>query len=317
MTLALKAKVCTSNELRDMLIDGGWGSSVVRKSLSFLTSGKCGKIDILVSEGKPVGFAKQGKVISAKGVPRKVVLAKVQSLLTKLQGEILQKLEKHHKTIYYFSLYELKKLLPYAGNSVDYAVMKLSKLRLVEPVTIADTQFYTKPKNVGRLELEANKATVDVKTEFAVINRVHELIMNLYPRRLVTDFRNAIRPSSPEVLKKTGGMTFDIFYQFKEPIGKRVFMAIDVFTRVPVNGHVVYSFMNKISWAKTRRRGESQVDYNLKDKTFGMIVFRRANQKAIDLANDNGISFLRLPDIKVDFNEMRAQILASLDSKKD
>lgn len=312
--MALEAKVCTSNELRARLIEKGYGTSVIRKSVSFLISGKCTKVDVLMSNGKALGFAKHGKVIFAKTAERKVVLEKVQGLLTRLRGQILQKFDRQHRTIYYFSLYELKKLLPYAGNSVDYAIMKLSKLRLVKPVTIDDTQFYTKAENVKRLRMEASKATVDVKTEFAVISRVHELIMNLYPKPLVMDFRNAIRPCMPEVLKKTGGMTFDIFYQFKEPVDKKTFLAIDVYTRVPVNGHVVYSFINKIAWAKTRKR--SQVDYNLKDKTCGMIVFRRANQKAIDLANENGIRFLRLSDIKIDYNEMHAQVLASLGSKK-
>jgi hypothetical protein len=119
--------------------------------------------------------------------------------------------------------------------------------------------------------------------------------------RLITEFKGALRPRTGKVIKKTGGMTFDIFYEFNEAIGKKQFLAIDVYTRIPANGWAVFAFLNKIKWAKT------QTEYGLKGKTFGMIVFRNATPGAIEIAKKHQIRFINLSNLKIDYRDIREQ----------
>ena len=46
----------------------------------------------------------------------------------------------------------------------------------------------------------------------------------------------------------------------------------------------------------------------LTDKTFGVIVFKNATRKAIFLANNFGIRFLRLSNINVDYKKLRKSV---------
>lgn len=133
--------------------------------------------------------------------------------------------------------------------------------------------------------------------------------MNLYPLNWITEFKGAIRARTKEALKITGGMTFDIFWEFREPIMGRNFLVIDVYARIPVNDYVVNPFIKNIEWAKTSFRGKPP--YYLKDKTYGMIVFRNATRRAIELANKHKIRFIRLSDIKVDYDNLRKKVESS------
>jgi hypothetical protein len=155
-------------------------------------------------------------------------------------------------------------------------------------------------------EFTHHRDIVDDKTEYALVKRVHELIMNLYPSNMITKFYDCIRPHTQDTLAITGGMTFDLFYSFFEPVVKRSYLAVDVYTRIPVTGYTVHSFAKKIEWAKTRTR-KGSTNY-LKDKTHGMIIYRNATRKAIDVAKRLRIKFLRLSDIKVDYKSFRSQV---------
>jgi hypothetical protein len=154
--------------------------------------------------------------------------------------------------------------------------------------------------------IQERQAIIDDKTEFAVIKIVHELIMNLYPANIITGYDDRIRPHTQVILTVTGGMAFDAFYQFFDPIAGRNYLAIDVYTRIPVTGYMVHSFTKKIEWAKTVTR-KNTTNY-LKEKTFGIIVYRNATKNAIKIANRVGIKFLRLTDIKVDYKRLHNEI---------
>jgi hypothetical protein len=184
-------------------------------------------------------------------------------------------------------------------------------------VTLKGIDFYVEPSNVPRLLIQERQAIIADKTEYAVIKIVHELIMNLYPAKIITGYGDRIRPHTQDILTVTGGMAFDIFYQFFDPIAGRNYLAIDVYTRIPVTGYMVHSFTKKIEWAKTVTR-KSTTNY-LKDKTFGIIVYRNATRNAILIANRLGIKFLRLRDIKVDYGTLSTEIekqISILDTAK-
>lgn len=306
VNLVLKRGFCTSNDLRFLLQKDDFGKSAIRRSLKFLSDKKCNLIDVLVSaDGKKLlQFPKQGRIFFSKNTRKNTLIMNILSLLTPLQRQILEKLKSYHKSVYYFSLYELKRILPYAGSYVDYAMERLLDLKLLEMVKVGSSKFYVRPEHVGRLRKQRLEAVIEDKTEFVIVKRIHELIMNLYPLHLITKLKGAIRPRTREVLKLTDGMTFDIFYQFNKPIGNKRFLAVDVYTRIPVTGYVVNSFIKKIEWARTEK-GES-TKYSLKDKTFGMIVFRNATRKAINIANRNALRFIRLQDdVKINYDDIR------------
>jgi hypothetical protein len=202
-------------------------------------------------------------------------------------------------------MYDLRRLIPYSGNATEYTVKRLEKLDLIKKVQLGKVDFYVRPENSTKLEREAQSAILEDKTEYAVVKKVHELIMNLYPLDLIRNYRDAIRPHTRDVLRLTGGMSFDIFYEFCNPVLGRNYLAIDVYTRIPVNGYVLNSFMKKIEWARTNVRGKR--NYYLKDKTYGMIVFKRATKTAIELANKRNIRFIRLSDIKIDFPTVQVE----------
>jgi len=312
VNLVLKKRFCTSNEIKAMLREKGLGEYTIRKNLEFLRLRKCRRIDALNRNNRRfLQFKGHGRAFFVKTLPKHILLRKINRFLTNLQKEILLKFTKHHKSVYYFSMYDLKKMIPYVGNSVEYAVQRLSDLDFIEGIRIGQTQFFVEAQNKERLKGESKDVLVKDKTEFKTIKTIHEIIMNIYPLNLLS-LTGAIRPRNQHKLTLTGGMTFDIFYRFKKKLGDMEFLAIDVYTRVPVNGYVVNSFLKKIEWAANKLR--SRTVYPLRNKTFGMIVFRNATPRSIRLANEKGIRFIRLSDIKIDYDEIRRNVEIPLPS---
>lgn len=313
VNLVLKKRFCTSNEIKVRLREKGLGEYTIRKNLEFLRLRKCRRIDVLNRNNRRfLQFKDHGRVFFVNTLPKYILLRKVHRFLTNLQKEILRKFTKHHRSIYYFSMYDIKKMLPYGGTSVEYAVHRLSDLGFIEGVRIGRTQFFVEAQNMERLKDESKDVLIKDKTEFTTIKAIHEIIMNIYPLNLLS-LKGAIRPRSQHKLTLTGGMTFDIFYQFNKRIGTMEFLAIDVYTRIPVNGYVVNSFLKKIEWATNKLR--SRTVYPLKNKTFGMIVFRNATPRSIRLANEKGIRFIRLSDIKIDYDAIRKNMETTLSSE--
>lgn len=167
-------------------------------------------------------------------------------------------------------------------------------------VSSSETDFYIKPIHASRFTNEENQAVIDTKTEYAVAKAVHELIMHLYPKDVITDYHGRIRPKTQDILMITGGMSFDLFYQFSDPLAGKSYLAVDVYTRFPVNGFIIHSFAKKIECAKTGTRNHP-TNY-LRDKTHGIIVYRNSTKKAAPTANRLGIKFLRVSDnLRIDY----------------
>lgn len=80
----------------------------------------------------------------------------------------------------YFSAYDLRKLTPSAGNNVEYAVSRLFRLGLIRKVTLGKTDFFVDPSLFFEFESQKQSIIIEDKTEYALVQRVHELIMNLY-----------------------------------------------------------------------------------------------------------------------------------------
>jgi hypothetical protein len=192
-------------------------------------------------------------------------------------------------------------MLPYASSSIEYGLQRLCQLRFIVQKRLGKTTFYTTPKNRDLLINEKENILHEDQTEYIIIQTVHELIMNLYPLNLIRTFSGAIRPDKKDILEVTEGMTFDIFYRLAKSIEEKQFLAIDVYTRLPVNGYVVNSFLKKIEWSN-----------HLKDKTFGMIVYKNATLPAINIANRNGIRFVRLSDLKINDRAIRESVNVSV-----
>lgn len=308
VNLVFEKGACSASELKILLSKSGLGVYAQRRSLEFLGAGNCKLIDFVKTRtgSKPLRFGRRGKLFYSLNSPAGNLEITILSLLTPLQRRMFEKFTKINRRVFYFSLYDLRKMHPYPGNVVEYAVGRLEKLGLIQKVSSKQTEFFVYPSRISEFVSQENTIILDDKAEYAVIKTIHELIMNLFPSNLISGYTDRIRPQSPDTLTITGGMTFDIFYPFREPIAGRNYLAIDVYTRIPVNGYMVNSFIKKIEWAKTRTRNKT-TNY-LKDKTFGMIVFRNATKKAIEIANNRGIRFLRLSDVKIDYKTLRDAI---------
>jgi len=307
VNLILENETCTARQLRDLL-NGKLGAHAFRGSLEYLCTGQCKLVGVygLSADQKPPQFGRRGRLFYRRTISTESLQNVIVSLITPLQKRILDKFTLLNRRIYYFTAYDLRRLIPSSGNEVEYAVKRLTKLGLLSKETLKGIDFYVKPSDVPRLLIQERQAIIDDKTEFAVIKIVHELIMNLYPANIITGYDDRIRPHTQDILAVTGGMAFDVFYQFFDPIAGRNYLSIDVYTRIPVTGYMVHSFTKKIEWAKTVTR-KNTTNY-LKDKTFGIIVYRNATKNAIMIANRVGIKFLRLSDIKVDYKRLHNEI---------
>jgi hypothetical protein len=302
----LEKGACTAKDLHYFLGDK-LGAYALRSTMEYLSTGKCRLIRVygLSDNQKPPQFGRRGRLFYAKEFPQTFLNTVIIDLLAPLQKRLLDKFSSLNKQIYYFSTYDLRRLVPSSGTEVDYALERLVKLGLLSKVSFSGVDFYVRPIHVLRFTNEETQAIIDNKAEYAVVKIVHELIMDLYPANLMSGYRDRIRPHTQDILAITGGMSFDIFYQFFEPVAGKSYMAIDVYTRIPVTGYMVHSFAKKIEWAKTVTRNNT-TNY-LRDKTYGIIVFRNATRKAITIANRLGIRFLRLSDLRIDYKEIQVE----------
>jgi hypothetical protein len=307
VNLVLEKGTCSVRELHAFL-DNKIGSYAFRSSVEYLCKGQCKLVGVygLCAGQKPPQIGRRGRLLYRRTIAPETLQDVVVGLLSPLQKRILDKFTLLNRRIFYFTAYDLRRLIPSSGNEVEYSVKRLITLGLLDKLTSNEIVFYVKPSNVPRLLLQERQAILDDKTEYAIIKIVHELIMNLYPANTITGYGDRIRPHTQDILTVTGGMAFDIFYQFRDPIAERNYLAIDVYTRIPVTGFMVHSFTKKIEWAKTVTRKKT-TNY-LRDKTFGIIVYRNATRNAIMIANRIGLKFLRLRDIKVDYKQLRNEI---------
>lgn len=302
----LENEACTAGKLRYLFLKSGIGQYSIRSSVEFLSSRKCSLVEVFTSpiDKKPMQFGRLGKLFYDSTLSQDKLAVQLISLLTPLQKRLLNRFSNQHKgSTYYFSVYDLRKLTPSAGNNVEYALQRLFRLGLIQKVTLGKTVFFTNPSCLVKFESQKQLIVVEDKIEYTVVKRVHELIMNLYPLDLIPEYKCRIRPHTFDVLKTTGGMTFDIFYEFLEPVMGRRYLAVDIYTRLVVTQYIVKTFLKKIEWAKTRTNNINIPC--LKDLTHGIIVFKKATPKAINFANQNKIRFIRLSDIKTDYNTLR------------
>jgi hypothetical protein len=309
----LKEGICTTAKLKKSL-ENEYGKYTIVKSVKFLTSGDCGCIVAYMTtdEQKPVIFGRQGKLLFVKNTSKEIINNKIVDLLTAFQKRLLLKFTAL-KRVSHFSLYDLKRLTPAAGNVIDYSVNRLEKLGFLEKVRVGNTDFYATKSQIFKVQEAKESVMLCDITEFTLIKTVHELIMNLYPPSIMLGYNDAIRPRRRETLKITGGMTFDLFYQFRDKTIEKRFLAIDVYTRFPVTGYTVNSFVKKIAWARVSENGKFS-NY-LEGNTYGMIIFRIATPGAIRKANRLGIRFLRLEDLKINYKEEYEKVSAKFSGK--
>jgi hypothetical protein len=311
VNLIIEKGVCTAKDLQ-VLIGDRLGSHALRRSMEFLSSGNCKLVNVYtISDKKSPQFGRKGRLYYSRSLPPAFLKSTIIGLLSRLQNRILDKFLSLNRQIYYFSMYDIRRIVPSSGTEIDYALERLVKLSLLIKVPYSGVDFFMTPNNRLKFENEKQQAIIDNKTEYAMVKSVHELIMHLYPPGLVTGYQDRIRPHTQDVLTITGGMSFDLFYQFFDPVAGKSYLAVDVYTRFPVTGFMIHSFAKKIEWAKAINR-RTKTNY-LKDKTCGIIVFRNATQKAFPIANRLGIRFLRLgDDLKIDYDGKHKELESAL-----
>jgi hypothetical protein len=307
VNLIIDNGTCTAKDLHNLL-DGKLGVYALRSSMEYLSTGKCNLVGVfgLEDKQKPPQFGKKGRLYYSKKLPQAFLRSSVLSNIAPLQKRILDKVRKSNKKTFYFSKYDIRRITPSSGIEIDYALRRLVQFGFLSRVFSSGIEFYVETNNLARFHKDEVKAVIDNKTEYSIVKSVHELIMNIYPSRLITSYNGRIRPHTTEILTITGGMSFDIFYDFFDPINGMTYLAIDVYTRIPVTGYMVNSFAKKIEWAKSVKINIT-TNY-LRKKTIGIIIFRSASPNAIPTAKKLGIQFLRLEDVRVNYTEIRQKV---------
>lgn len=318
VSLFQERNIWTAKELVQALQRKGLGVSARRGSLEFLAAQKCRWITISKCMGskKPIRFQRHGRIFALKSVSEMAMSEKLKTLLTRFQRHMLESLDYYDRKAHYLSAYDLRRILPYPGHQVEFTASRLRDFGLAKMVEADGTAYYCLPSRFNWLKTHVQEAVLKDKIEYQAINALQGLFINLYPVGLLLKTKGVMRASKrdPEVLRSTGGMTFDIVHEFKTPVIDRNFLVVDVYSRIPVTGYVVNSFMKKIEWAKSGMRSQKDVreddeDKNrpLKNKAFGMIVYRIANREAINIANANNIRFIKLRELRIDYAKLREQ----------
>jgi hypothetical protein len=304
-------EVWSTKELSNTLAEKGLGVYAVRKSLEFLVSEACPHIRVkkYVSSTGHVRFKKHGRVLFCKTALESAISKKIGSLLTNFQREVVERLAYYTKNSGYLSKYDLRKLLPYRGNEVEFNLGRLQNLGIIANINGTKTSYYCLPENLDWLKNHLYKADINDRTEYEIVKMIGGLVRNLYPIDSIRKLKGAIRPGKrdPSVLKTTCGMSFDIFYEFAEPILNRRFLAIDVYSRIPVTGFIVNTFLRKIAWASPQKitvEASDEERHPLKSRTEGVIVFRKATPDAINIANKKRLRFIRLTDIRIKYSNV-------------
>jgi hypothetical protein len=117
VNLVLEKEILTASDLRTLLLGSGQGKYVTRKSLEFLGSGNCTKVEVLVSlkDHKPLRFGRRGKLFYRRTIDAEVLRKKIVELLAPLQKRILDKFTKMNRRIFYFSTYDLRRIHSSSG----------------------------------------------------------------------------------------------------------------------------------------------------------------------------------------------------------
>jgi hypothetical protein len=317
--------IWSAKELKHEL-KGKLGLAAIRGSAEFLAAGRCPWIIAwkCVGSDKPVRFKQDGRVFALKSVSEIAVSEKLKTLLTRLQTKMLKSLDYYDGKARYLSLYDLRRILPHPGNEVEFAALRLHDFGLAKSVKTDGTEYYCLPSRLNWMKSHVSEAKAKDKAEYQVISTVAGLFRSLFPRGVLLKTKGIVRASKrdPEVLRSTGGMTFDIVHEFRAPIMGKSFFVVDVHSRIPVTEYIVNSFMDKIWWARSGAPSREDLkedsegkNHPLRNRTFGMIVYANATQEAIDIANDNNLSFIRIRELGIDYTGLRKKISAQISAQ--
>jgi hypothetical protein len=306
-------RILSAKEIDKALAGKGLGLSARRKSIHFLaTDNACAWVKMITcrSENKALRPKIPGRMFGRRDVSDSEISETMKNCLTRYQKRLLQTFEYYDKPIHYLSLYDLRRLLPYTGRNVDFALTRLYDFRQVERVKGKVTPYYCLPKRAKWLLSHLEETELEDNLEFKAILNFHGRIMNLYPPGLLKQIEGVVRPSSPETLRITRGMSFDIVYEFTVPVQGYNFFAVDIHPRIPITEFVVQSFMRKIRRNPiAQMHGETSSDSSaevfLEDNTFGMIVYRHATKKALKYANANDFRLIKLREAGIDYDKLK------------
>src|SRR5208283_1224746 len=143
VNIVLRQGICTSVELKNLL-KGDFGDYTIRKSVNFLCSNDCCYIAAFraANDLKPTVFGRQGKLFYIKDLPEERLKLEIRERLSSLQKRLLEKFSALNKGIFYFSMYDLKRLIPAPGTVVEYSLNRLMKLDIIKSLHLGQTDFF-------------------------------------------------------------------------------------------------------------------------------------------------------------------------------
>ncbi len=224
--------------------------------------------------------------------------------LNRLQSQIFEKVAYYSKTDHFLSSQDLKRMMPNKKHEIESAVTRLQNLGFIKTARTEGTFHHCPFSKLEQLRGQKNAIVAGLRIERMILRKVRLAVQRIYPEALLTN--------SETLTGLDKSRHFDIVFEFKSPILDRQFLAVDVYTKIPVTDYIVRSFARKIRWTRTLTPSNDEdaenSRYLLRDRTLGIIVCNKANRKAVDAALEYGISLLSFSDLYIDYDTMYKKI---------
>ena len=279
-------RIFSQKELLDILkTEKGLGKEAARKKLRFLhhidTKTKesvfgCRYVGVLTNRSdciflpeSVIFFKGMGRIFFSRAANEQEILTEVEKYLTSTQKEILEIFNKRIFGLWYFSSYDIKRLIPERGSSISQGLQRLVEMGfLTKSVVRSNIQklvfgksrkldFYTTMEDAKRFakrnmpnainEIAKNSVT-DETTEVKVILKVQENFRKT--PWYYTSFEGTLRPKKRKFVGSVRGMSFDLVLPV-EISGNKTLFAIDVYTRFPLTHKLIERFAQKIEKANS------------------------------------------------------------------
>jgi len=206
-------------------------------------------------------FKGRGRIFHSLDVTEDEIRNEIEKSLTNTQKQILEIFRKRIFGLWYFSSYDVRRLVPEKGDHISKGLERLAKFGFLTKYTVRSKlpklafgryrklDFYTIAKDAVPFGTQKENAVIDEIAENWVIRRLQRLFMT--SNLNIKSFKGTIRPKKRELVRPINEMTFDMVLPLNSPfLSDKTFCTIDVYTRFPITAEVIRLFAKKIEKGK-------------------------------------------------------------------
>jgi hypothetical protein len=227
------------------------------------------RLDCIFSPESVIFFKGVKRIFFSRAASEQEILTEVEKYLTTTQKAILDIFKTKLFGLWYFSSYDIKRLIPERGSSISKGLQRLVRMGFLTKHVVRSNvpklvfgksrklDFYTTVKDAERFARKnmpdaineiAKNSVIDETTEVKVILKVQENFRKT--PWYYKSFEKTLRPKKKEFVAQVQGMSFDLVLPV-EIAGTKTLFAIDVYTRFPLTHELVKRFSQKIENANT------------------------------------------------------------------